>query len=181
MNNALIYSIHGLHDWWRHIGDHLGCEKVAVLSDQRGKGDLAVNDVFYAAFRRYQAAPAAHSALLSEAEVDDVIARCRVLRWLPRRLSVAMALAMAEAMEDALATIQPDVCISFPIDSYVSDVLARRARSRGVPYFEVTASALPKMSMLMHRGRLITAEARPGPEAIEARVREIADPLFTPP
>lgn len=180
MNNALIYSIHRLHDWWRHIGDHLGCESVTVLSDQRGKGDLAVNDAFYAAFRRYGVTPAAQSDLLSAAEVDDVIARCRVLRWLPRRRATAMALAMAEAMDNALETVRPDVCISFPIDSYVSDVLARRARARDIPYFEVTASALPKMSMLMHRGRLITAEARPGPEAVEARVREIADPLFTP-
>lgn len=180
MNRALIYSIHRLHDWWRYVGEHLGCESVTVLSDQRGKGDLAVTDAFYSAFRRFEASGAVGSDLLSEAEVDDVIARCRVLRWLPRRRAVAMALAMADAMDDALETVRPDVCISFPIDSYVSDILARRGRARGIPYFEVTTSALPDMCMLMHRGRLIDSETPADAALVEARIAEIADPRFTP-
>ena len=180
MNNVLIYSIHRLYDWWRHVGDNLGCQTVTVLSDQRGKGDLSVTDAFYRGYRQFHASSAGHSALLSVAEVDDVIARCRVLRWLPRRQAVAMALAMTEAMDEVLDRLRPDVCVSFPIDSYVSDVLARRTRARAIPYFEVTASALPNMSMLMHRGKLITSADRPEAAAVEARVREIADPLFTP-
>lgn len=180
MNNALIYSIHRLYDWWRHVGDHLGFQSVTVLSDQRGKGDMAVTDAFYAAFQTFEASGALSSDLLGEAEVDDVIARCRVLRWLPRSRAVAMALAMGTAMDEALEAIRPDVCISFPIDSYVSDILARRARARGIPYFEVTASALPDMCMLMHRGRLIESETPIDPARVEARIAEIADPRFTP-
>ena len=180
MNRALIWAIHRTEAWWAYVGAAMGFDHVTVLTDKRGKGDRSVTDDFYAAYRRLHRAGAGASAVLDEAEVADVIARCRVLRWLPLRQARAMALAMAEAMDSVMAAERPDVVLSFPIDSYVSDVLARRARARGVPYFEVTASALPDMSMLMHRGRLITTAAEPDAAAVDARIHEIADPLFTP-
>ena len=180
MTSALIYAIHRTHDWWRHVGQNLGFNEVTVLTDRRGDGDRWITDDYYAAFKGHYGRRAVASALLTEAEVDDVIARCRVLRWLPKRKAAAMALAVAEAMDAQLAAVTPDYLLSFPIDSYVQDVLARLARKRGVPHFEVTASALPEMCMLMHRGRLITAVADPDPALVEAKIHEIADPLFTP-
>lgn len=180
MTTALIYAIHRTHDWWSHVGAHLGFDRVTVLTDRRDQGDASITDAFYAAYRTRHAARDMASSLLSAAEVTDVIARCRVLRWLPVRRASAMALAMADAMEAQLEALRPDYVISFPIDNYNQDVLARLARKRGLPYFEVTASALPGMCMLMHRGRLITANAEADPVAVEARIREIADPLFTP-
>jgi hypothetical protein len=180
MKRALIYSIHRLYDWWGHIGRNMGFDAVTVLSDQRGKGDRSVTDDFYAAYRRFYAEQPSASTLLSAEEIEDVIARCRVLRWLPRRRSAAMAMAMAQAMETALDAERPDIILSFPIDSYVSDTLARRARARGIPYFELTASALPDMCMLMHRGRLITTEAAPDAAEVHAKIEEIANPAFVP-
>lgn len=180
MTTALIYAIHRTHDWWAHVGANLGFDKVTVLTDRRGQGDASITDAYYAAYRRRYAARDVASPLLDAAEVADVIARCRVLRWLPVRKASAMALAMADAMQAQLETIRPGYVISFPIDNYNQDILARLARKRGLPYFEVTASALPGMCMLMHRGRLITARAEADPAAVEARIREIADPLFTP-
>lgn len=180
MTSALIYAIHRTHNWWSHVGAHLGFDRVTVLTDRRGQGDASITDDYYRAYRARYAARDTSSALLSAAEVIDVIARCRVLRWLPVRKASAMALAMADAMQAQLDTIRPGYVISFPIDNYNQDVLARLARKRGLPYFEVTASALPGMCMLMHRGRLITARAEPDAADVEARIREIADPLFTP-
>jgi hypothetical protein len=180
MTTALIYAIHRTHDWWSHVGAHLGFDKVTVLTDRRDQGDAAITDDYYAAYGRLYAARAVASPLLTAAEVKDVIARCRVLRWLPARKASAMALAMAEAMNIQLDAVQPDYVISFPIDNYNQDVLARLARKHALPYFEVTASALPGMCMLMHRGKLITAKAEADPAEVEARIREIADPLFTP-
>lgn len=177
---ALIYSIHRMEHWWKAVGEGLGYDEAVVLTDRRGRGDRSVTDDFYRACDAHRRAGTSGSGLLSEAEVADVIARCRVLRWLPKAQATAMALAMAEAMEAVLDEVRPAVALGFPIDSYVSDVLARRARARGVPYYEVTASALPDMCMLMHRGRLITAQAAPDPARVEAFIREIADPLFTP-
>lgn len=180
MTSVLIYAIHRTHDWWTHVGANMGFDTATVLTDRRGEGDRWTTDDYYRAFKARYAAGDLASNLLSAAEVDDVIARCRVLRWQTKRRAAAMALAMADAMEAALDAIRPDLVVSFPIDNYNQDVLARLARVRGLPYFEVTTSALPDMCMLMHRGRLITAEEEADPEIVEARIREIADPLFTP-
>lgn len=180
MTSALIYAIHRTHDWWSHVGKNLGFDHVTVLTDRRGEGDCWITDDFYRAFKAHYAARNNASDLLNAAEVNDAIARCRVLRWRPRRKAAAQVLAMADAMHARLQVLQPDYVISFPIDNYNQDVLARLARKRGLPYFEVTASALPDMCMLMHRGRLITAGAPADPERVEEKIREIADPLFTP-
>ena len=180
MTKALIYAIHRTHAWWRHVGENLGFDEVTVLTDRRGEGDRWITDDYYAALKIRYGGSAAASPLLTRAEVDDIIARCRVLRWLPKRKAAAMTLAVADAMDVQLKAVRPDYLVSFPIDSYLQDVLSRLARRRGVPHFEVTASALPEMCMLMHRGRLITASAEPNPALVEAKIHEIADPLFTP-
>lgn len=177
---VLIYSIHRMEHWWRELGDHLGYDEAVVLTDRRSAGDRWVTDDFYREYQALRRGQDTGARLLSPAEITDVIARCRVLRWLPPVRAAAMAEAMARAMERVLEEVRPAAVVSFPIDSYVSDVLARRARARGLPYYELTASALPDMCMLMHRGRLITASAPADPAAVEARIREIADPLFTP-
>ena len=179
-DRVLIYSIHRMESWWRAIGDHLGYDGAVVLTDRRQAGDRWVTDDFYRQYRSLRRGGDTSPRLLTEAQVGDVIARCRVLRWLPAPQAEAMAEAMARAMETVLDEVRPIALVSFPIDSYVSDVLARRARARGLPYYELTASALPDMCMLMHRGRLITTSRPADPAEVGARIREIADPLFTP-
>lgn len=177
MPTALIYAIHRTHPWWRHVGDHLGFERVTVLTDRRGEGDRSVTDDFYCAYKEHRAKGLRSSPLLTECEVDDAIARCRVLRGKKLEQATAMVLAMADAMDDALAAEEPDYVLSFPIDNYVQDVLARRARARGVPYFELALSALPGMCMLLHRGRLINSMSPPDSEALRLKVKEVSEPL----
>jgi hypothetical protein len=176
---ALIYAIHRTHHWWRHLGDHLGYP-ATVLTDRRGQGDRWVTDDFYRAYRRLYGERREASALLAPAEVEDVIARCRVLRWLPRRRAAAMALAMAEAMETVLDEEKPTIVTSFTIDSYVSDILCRRAKARGVPHLEMTASALPGMAMIVPRGRLAMVDEEPDPDLVDRKVHEMVDPLYAP-
>lgn len=177
---VLIYAIHRTEHWWRHIGDNMGFDQAVVLTDRRGAGDRWVTDDFYAACDAIRTGKGAPSLLLTDAEVMDITARCRVLRWLPTDQATTMIQAMAIAMEKVLDQVRPTAIVAFPIDSYVSDVLARRARARNTPYFEVTASALPNMCMLMHRGRLLTSDAAADPAVVEARVQEIVAPVFTP-
>jgi hypothetical protein len=177
---VLIYGIHRTHRWWRHVGENMGFESAVVLTDRRGDGDRWVTDDFYEAHERFKESGATRSDFMNPAEVSDAIARCRVLRWLPTRQATAMVLAMAEAMDAVLADVAPRVIVGFPIDNYVQDMLARRARARDIPYFELTASALPDMSMLLHRGRLVTTRIAPDPATVGEKIREIADPLFQP-
>lgn len=179
--NILIFSIHNSEPWWREVARHLGYQRVRLVTDLRGEGDISVVDAFYAAYRALYRAHATASVLLTAAEIDDVIARCRVLRWYPRRRAVAMILAMAEVMDRMLADEAPMAVLSWPIDRYVKDVLARMAARRGVPYYELTASPIPGMSMLVLRGKLLTrADAAPLPADVDAAIAAIADPLFVP-
>jgi hypothetical protein len=180
MTTALLYAIHRTHDWWACLGQHLGYDRVTVLTDRRGEGDRWITDAYYAAYRIRYAAGDLSSQLLSAAEVDDVIARCRVLRWNDKRRAAAMVLAMADCMDAELDATRPDFVVSFPIDNYNQDVLARIARKRDVPYFELAISALPDMCMLIHRGKLITTEAVPDPALVDEKIKQIADPTFTP-
>ena len=177
---VLIYPVHRTVEWWRYVGKNLGWGETVVVSDLRGEGDISVVDNFYREVRHLRAMPEPTSLLLDAFEVADVIARCRVLRWLDSRLAKSMVHAMAIVMDRALEQVDPRVVLSFPIDRYVSDVLERRARARGVRYLEVTANVVPRMSMLMYRGALVQTREIPTPELTRRTVDEIANPSFTP-
>lgn len=176
----LVRTNHRTEPWWRAVAEGMNFERYVTVSDLYGDGDHNLRKDFYAAYREFYRARATESDLLTNAAVDDVIARCRVLRWLPRRKAAAMTLAMARACEIALDAIKPVAIVGFPIDSYTTDVLERVASARGVPYYELAAAALPEMGMLFYRGRLIQRAALADPEEVERRIHEIVDPLFTP-
>jgi hypothetical protein len=112
--------------------------------------------------------------------VADIVARCRLLRWLAPRQAQRMVAAMEHAFIRVLDEVRPCVVTSFPIDRYVSDVLERLARRRGIPYFELTASLISGMCMLMYRGQLVIGGAAPAREQVQEHVRTIANPAFTP-
>ena len=179
---ALIFTIRATGEWWRTVGDHLGFDRYYTITDIRDDtfGDFCVIDDFYAAYGRFYRNRAAHSDMLSSDEVDDVIARCRVLRWLPRRKAAAMALAMASAYAKVLDATKPSTIVAFPIDRYTSDVLARLAEKRAIPFFELTASAIEGYAMLLFRGRLVGNGKTPDPNEVERHRQYLANPTFTP-
>lgn len=177
---VLIYSIHRTEHWFRHLGLNMGFGESHVVSCLPGEGDYNV----VADFKRHQkaffVADVRESTLLSADEVREITARCRVLRFMGARRAAAMALAMAEAFTVVLDRTQPDVIVSFPIDRYVSDVLAIMGEKRGIPFYELTVSPLPGMSMLMRRGVLCTHDVTPDPEQVTHFLNELATPLFQP-
>jgi hypothetical protein len=178
---VLVYSIHNGEPWWRGVGAHLGFDAVRIVSCIRGDGDFPVVEAFYPAYRRFYRERTAATALLDVPTIDEVIARCRVLRWLPRRKAVAMTLAMAEAMSDVLDKAAPTVVVSWPIDRYVSDILARLALRRNIPYFELIGSPLLGRSLLTYRGQDVDVAQAHEPDKIEVARLELSGPLFTPP
>ena len=82
---------------WRAVGNSLGYEQCHIVSDLRGEGDHCVVDDFYVFQKNFMLSGVTSSSLLREDAVVEVIARCRVLRWLDRCVATAMVLAMAEA------------------------------------------------------------------------------------
>jgi hypothetical protein len=177
---VLIFAIHRSEQWWRYLGRNLGYERSFILSDLRGEGDRNLIEPFYAAYRRLRRSGAAETEIFSRDEIDDIIGRCRVLRWLASEKATAMVLAMGEAIDAVLDEVRPVAATSWPIDRYIIDILERLCARRGIPYYELTASAAPGMAMLLHRGRLVAREQEPDSAAIDETVRELADPLFTP-
>ncbi len=179
---ALIFTIRATGKWWRKVGDHLGFEQYFTVTDIRDDeyGDFNVVDDFYAAYKPFYRSQSSGSDLLTPEEVDDIIARCRVLRWLPKRKAAAMAMAMASAYSKVLDATNPSTIIAFPIDRYTSDVLARLAAKRGIPFFELTASAIEGYAMLLYRGRLVRREGTTDSEEVERHRQYLANPSFTP-
>lgn len=175
----LVLAIHRSDEWWSEVARHTGFERVRMVTDRRGRGDRHIIDEFYAA-RRARPARNHRYDRLDASIVDDVIARCRVLRWLPRDKATRMVLAMADVMDRVLGDEAPDAITTWPIDCYLTDVLTRLADKRGIPTFELTASTVPGMAMLMYRGQLILREEAPDPDAIAKAVAEVADPLYLP-
>ena len=176
----LIYAINRTDTWWKHIGNNLGFARNVVVTDIRGKGDCDVISDFYTAYRRQQSQANATPAILSADEVHDVIARCRLLRWLAPRQAAGMVVAMEHAFTQVLNRVNPTAVVSFPIDRYVSDVLERLAKRRNIPYLELTASLISGMSMLMYRGQLVKTATPPSAAMVRTQVETIAQPDFTP-
>jgi len=177
---VLIFSIHRTEPWWRAVGNSLGYDRAVIVSDLRGDGDYCVADDFNAALRRWYKAGDPESALLSRAQLDDIIPRCRALRSLPRRRAVAMALAMADVFDALFDEIQPVAILCFPIDRYISDVFERLAKARGIRLFELTPGVIPGTSMLMYRGKLIKRLARPDADEVEAAMKIVANTNYVP-
>jgi hypothetical protein len=177
---VLIYAINRTDSWWKHVGNNLGFAENVVVTDIRGAGDCDVVDDFYTAYRQQYARNDIEPLTLSNDEVNDVIARCRLLRWLPVKQARCMVVAMDAAFTRVLDRVQPSIVLSFPIDRYVSDVLERLVRRRGVPYLELTVSLISGMCMLMYRGQLVKSGPEPSAEVVQQQVATIADPEFTP-
>ncbi len=178
--SVLIYSIHRTEHWWRYVGQNMGFADSFVVSDLRGEGDFCLTDDFYLHQRDFYKKNACQSDLLSESDVIEIIARCRLLRFMPPRRARAMALGMAAAFDSVLKKVKPTVIVSLPIDRYISDVLEYLARARGIPYYELTVSAVPGMSMLLEKGVLCKRDEILDPDLIDRTVDELAAPLFTP-
>ena len=177
---VLIFGIHRTVPWWQYLGRNMGWGESTVVTDLRGEGDVSIVDDFYTELKILRRDPSPTSPLLSSAEIADVIGRCRTLRWLDRKLAVAMTLAMAAVLDRVLGQVRPRVVLSFPIDRYVKDVLERLAHKRGVPYLELTASVVPGMSMLLRRGSLVRLAQEPPAELTRLKVQEIGNASFVP-
>lgn len=178
--HVLIFAIHRTTSWWRFLGSNLGCARSTVATDLRGEGDVSVVDDFYKALERIQKKPSPEFTLLTEAQIIDVIARCRVLRWLESGLAREMIKAMACALDEMLEKVSPDIILSLPIDRYPTDILDRLAQARGIPYVQLTASVFPGMSMLLQRGKLLLDDSFPPDSLISEKLHELTAPSFVP-
>lgn len=178
--DVLIYAIRRTESWWSYCGSMLGFRKIWTVTDLRGEGDFCVVNDFNRELSKFYKEPIEPSSLVSSAELEDVIARCRLLRFLPYRRARAMILAMAKSFCNVLDQTSPAVIISFPIDRYVSDVLRLMAAKRGIPYYEMTAGPLPNTIMLLQRGALQAIKKNIEISIVDKFVENITRQYFKP-
>jgi hypothetical protein len=178
--DILLFGIHGTVPWWRYLGQNLECGKSVVVTDLRGEGDLSVVNDFYAELNRMKRKPDPEFTLFTDIQIADIKVRCRALRWMDPDLAKAMIQAMAIVFDRILGKVQPSIVLSFPIDRYVKDVIERLSNTRGIQYLELTASVVPGMSMLLHRGRLMELNTQPSEELVKQVINQIATPSFLP-
>jgi hypothetical protein len=178
MARLVFFTIHSTTSWWKYLASQIDFAEVTVLSDYRDEGDYSLVDDFYRFMRAGDAAATA-LARFGEDGCADIILRCRVLRSLDRDLAMRMIGGMTQAIEVAFDDLDPDLILTFTIDRYVMDVMARIANVRGIDFLEMTTSILPDEVMLMRRGRPARLQ-EPSDAQVDAAIAALCDVDFAP-
>jgi hypothetical protein len=178
MPRLVFFTIHNTTRWWKYLASRIDFADATVLSDFRGDGDVSLVDDFYRFMKAGDGAAAA-LARFGEDGCNDIILRCRVLRSLDRGLALRMIGSMAQAIERAFDDLDPDLVVTFTMDRYVMDVMARTARARDIDFLEMTTSIIPDEVMFMRRGRPAWLR-EPSDREIDAAVKVLCKADFAP-
>ena len=178
MPRIVFFTIHRTTPWWTYLASRIDFADVTVLSDLRGEGDYSLVDDFYRFMRKGDAAAAA-LARFGENGCADIIRRCRVLRSLDRGLAMNMIGGMAQAIEVAFDHLDPRLLLTFTMDRYVIDVMARIANARGIDFLEMTSLTIPDHVIFHRRGQLVQLRD-PSDEELGKAVEILSEDGFTP-
>lgn len=121
-----------------------------VLTDGRCPGENDTREAFY----RHLAAGAAPQGLSAD-EVEDCIARCRLLRNVERAEAVARVGAMSATLNEWLDRLTPDFVVTHMVDEHVLHILTMLCRSRSIPFLAYCSSYFPGYAQIFadERGR----------------------------
>jgi hypothetical protein len=175
---VMLYTFSSTTAWWRHIGQSLHCASETAIVSDLPEADVDIIPSYYRHMRSRPCAPVAIGAL-GEAACDDVIARCRLLRHLPRATALKMIGAMWLAINETLDQFRPDVFVCFVIDRYILDLFDRALAARGVRYVGLAIGIIPDHVMLMARGEYLPLR-EPSDAEVAAVVELLAQPDFKP-
>ncbi|HTB04895.1 MAG TPA: hypothetical protein VK804_30860 [Bradyrhizobium sp.] len=178
MPRIIFFTIHNTTRWWKYLGSQIDFAEVIVLSDLRRDGDWSLVDDFYRFMRSGDPAGAA-VARFGEQGCAEIILRCRLLRSLERELALQMIGSMTQAIECAFDELDPNLVLTFTIDRYVMDVMARTALARGIDLLEMTTSIVPGEVMFMRRGRPVHLR-EPSDSEVDAAVSVLCKEDFAP-
>lgn len=121
-------NVAGLSDRWEFL----------FLTDGKKNGVNDTRELFYRNFRL-----GAECDELSPDQVDDCIARCRLLRNLPRADATRRLHAMASALSEWFDRYRPDLILCQMVDEYVTHLVSILSSSRGVPFVCYAYSFFP--------------------------------------
>ncbi len=178
MPRIVFFTIHRTTPWWKYLASRIDFADVTVLSDHRGDGDYSLVEDFYRFLSKGDAASVA-IARFGEDGCADIVLRCRSLRGLDRDLAMKMIGGMTQAIEVAFDRLDPRLILTFTMDRYVMDVMARLANARGIDFLEMTASIIPDQVFFHRRGQIVPLR-EPTREELDHAVRLMCSSDFVP-
>jgi hypothetical protein len=126
-------------DFRRNLEVVAGEYDFEFMADGKVAGTRDTRARFYAALKADET-----SSVLDEAEIVDVIARCRLLRNIDAAQARRMVHAMALTLQEALDRCKPAAVLSHMVDEYVLSILSLLARKRGIKFVGYAYSYFPE-------------------------------------
>lgn len=109
--------------------------RVMLCSEHPALDEVGISKNYYSNLKRAVQKKSLELDSISEAEIDDVINRCRLLRNLTINNARRHVWAMGTAIGDAFDRCCPKLVLSLTVDSFVMDLLRLTAQARGVRFF----------------------------------------------
>ena len=128
-----------IDDFRQALGPHASDYDFHYLTDGSYVGVSDTRSRFYA-----RLATATRQTNWNEGDEDDVIARCRLLRGLPRAQSLRMLRAMLSILVEEFDAIDPVMVYAQMVDEYVTHLVSEVARRRGIVYAGICYSYFPE-------------------------------------
>lgn len=74
---------------------------------------------------------------LSTEEINDIIARCRLLRSIDYEMALKLIYCMWNSISEIFDRFKPDFATGLIVDSYVIDLISRKCEKIGIPYYGI--------------------------------------------
>jgi hypothetical protein len=175
---VMIYTFSSTTPWWRYLASRLTFATQTILVSDLPEVDVYIIPSFYRHLERPDVAAAATSAL-GEDGCDQVIGRCRLLRYLDRALAMRMVGAMWRTIEELLDEYRPELFLCFVVDRYILDLFERALARRGVRYVGLAAGVLPDQVMFMAKGEYLPIR-EPSEAEVDRAVATLTETKFVP-
>lgn len=124
-------------------------EQIHLISDFPKHGPFFLQEKLVAQFRKEQG----FSAIV-DAHLEDIIARCRLLRTIDKSHAISLVNACYKTINDLFNELQPRYVIGLTVDSYVIDIIRFVAEERGLTYFGLVPLFINGYCRISARGEL---------------------------
>lgn len=166
---ALVFTYRRLSRFFHELAERTFEGPITYCSSWPGLEEVDIQSDFY----RYYRQPGRASGL-SDADYDDIILRSCVTRLLPRERAERMVTAMYRVIDELVARTRPEYLLSVMVDNYMTDLLVRVGRQRGVRPLALVAGAVDNTIQLTAYGEFNKVRD-PGADEIEAVLRTWLD------
>jgi hypothetical protein len=126
---------------------------ISMLSEHKSVDDTGYINKFYAYFKNSEGLKTENLIdWFDDADIEDIIIRCRLLRAIDKDLAVRLIYSAYHAINDVLVKNKPCYVLSVTVDSYIIDLLARVAKRKGVKFIGLVPTFVDGYFRVTERG-----------------------------